>query len=71
MAGAVADAVGSAWTWLVCALVVAAIAWHVADGVAGFAALTQEWVQKRFGFPRKVVTGREGLIGRLAVVEEP
>jgi membrane protein implicated in regulation of membrane protease activity len=71
MGGAVADAVASVWTWAVCALVVAAIAWHVADGVAGLAAMTQEWMEKRFGFPRRVVTGREGLIGRPAVVEEP
>ena len=31
----------------------------------------QEWLYKRYGFPRNVKTGKEGLIGKVAIVRTP
>ena len=31
----------------------------------------QEWLYKRYGFPRNVKTGKEGLIGKIAIVRTP
>ena len=31
----------------------------------------QEWFYKRFGFPRNVKTGKEGLLGKIAIVRTP
>ena len=42
------------------------VAYHAADVLATFGAPIQEWFNKKYGFPRNVKTGPEGLLNKKA-----
>lgn len=53
---------------IVCAILAVLLLWQVVEGVLRAALFFYEKVQRKYGLPRNVMTGREGLIGRTALV---
>ena len=54
---------------LLTAILAIMLASSISDGLAPILESAQEWMNKKYGFPRNVKTGKRGMLNKIAVVE--